>query len=143
MDKYGIQIAIVPLDNEAFKTSPVPTSANFNLFGVPNVPNMSVEVVAVGIMWDQIPIDATDAITADLSFHDKSAGTNTAIVTAYSFKSTNTSLVAKEVFTFYNGNQRMDSGDTLSLRFTTTSPDTAGLGGSIMIAYRVKEYNGE
>lgn len=142
-DKYGIMFAQIPLDNEAFKTTPVPTNAEFVLFATPSSPNSRVEVLSAAITWATIPIDATDPITADLSFHDASADSDTVLQDDYNFKSTNSALVAREATTFWRGNQSLDPGDTLSLIFTTTSPDTAGKGGVVTIAYRVKEWNGE
>lgn len=142
-DKYGIQLQVVPLDNEAFKATPIPTNAEFLIFAAPQKPGCRVEVYSVDLVWATIPIDATDAITFDLSFHDASADTDTVLQDDFSAKSTNTSLVARESATVWTGVQSMDPGDTLSAIFATTSPDTAGKGGALTVAYRIKEWNGQ
>lgn len=144
-DKYGIQFQMVPIDNEALKASPVPSGgAVLPVFAVPSLPNVNIEVVSVGIVYmGVIPVDGTDALTGTLNFWDASADSATALASAVNLKSTNTSLVLKETFTFWTGRQRMDPGDTLSMPLTITTPDTAGDGGFFVVGYRVKEYSGE
>jgi len=145
MDKYGIQFAIMPIDNEALKASPVPSGgAVLPVFAVPSAPNVRVEVIGVGVGYmGVIPVDGTDALTGTLNFWDASAAAATALATAVNLKSTNASLVLKNAWTFWTGNQSMDAGDTLSMPLTITTPDTAADGGFFVVAYRIKEWNGE
>lgn len=145
MDKYGIQLQMTAIDNEALKASPVPSGgAVLPVFAVPQLPNCRVEVYSVGIVYmGVIPIDGTDALTGTLNFWDSSAAAATALATAVNLKSTNASIVLKDVFTFFTGVQSMDPGDTLSMPLTITTPDTAADGGYFVVAYRIKEYNGE
>lgn len=145
MDKYGIQFAIMPIDNEALKASPVPSGgAVLPVFAVPSAPNVRVEVIGVGVGYmGVIPVDGTDALTGTLNFWDASAAAATALATSVNLKSTNASLVLKNAWTFWTGNQSMDAGDTLSMPLTITTPDTAADGGFFVVAYRIKEWNGE
>lgn len=144
MDKYGIQFAIVPIDNEAIKATPVPSAAVLPVFAAPSAPNCRIEVLSVSVGYmGVIPVDGTHAFTGDLNFHDASADTDTVLENDYNFKSTNASLVLKETTTFWHGCQSLDPGDTLSLITTITTPDTAGDGGFFLVAYRVKEWNGQ
>lgn len=143
MDKYGVMLAQVPIDNELLKASPVPDDGVIVFFAAPSVPNCRVEVLAVGLTYNIVPIDGTDALTGDITYHDASADSDTVLLNDFNAKSTNTNLVANECYTLWTGVQSLDPGDTLRLPLTITSPDTAGLGGLITVAYRVKEWNGE
>lgn len=144
MDKYGIMFAQVPIDNEALKATPVPSAAVIPLFALPSSPNSRVEVLSVSLSYHGVvPIDATHAITGDVSFHDASADTDTVLQDDYSVKSTNTAIVLKESVTIWQGCQSFDPGDTLSFVLTVTTPDTAADGGLFTVAYRVKEWNGQ
>ena len=143
-DKYGIQFAMVPIDNEAIKATPVPAAAVLPVFAAPGGINCRIEVYSVSVGYmGVIPIDGTHAFTGDLNFHDASADTDTVLENDYNFKSTNSALVLKETTTFWQGVQSLDPGDTLSLVTTITTPDTAGDGGFFLVAYRVKEYGGQ
>lgn len=135
--------AQIPIDNELLKATPVPDDGKVVFFAVPSRPNSRVEVLGVSISYNVVPIDGTDAITGDIIFHDSSADTDTVLSDDFNYKSTNASLVANEAFTVWAGKQSMDAGDTLRLALTITTPDTAGLGGLITVAYRVQEWNGE
>ena len=143
-DKYGINFTTVPIDNEALKATPVPSSAVLPVFGVPSAPNCRVEVLSVSLTYaGVIPIDASNVMTGDLSFHDASADSDTVLADDYSIKSTNASIVLREALTIWSGCQSMDSGDTLSFILTVTTPDTAADGGYFTVAYRIKEYSGQ
>lgn len=143
-DKYGIQFAIVPIDNEALKATPVPGSAVLPVFGSPSLPNSRIEVLSVSIGYmGVIPVDGSHAITGDLNFHDASADSDTVLENDYSIKSTNASLVLKETLTIWHGTQSLDPGDTLSFILTVSTPDTAADGGFFVVAYRVKEWGGQ
>lgn len=143
-DKYGINFAIVPIDNEAIKATPVPDDAVLPVFAVPSRPNCRVEVLSVSLTYmGVIPVDGSHAFTGDLTFYDASANTATVLADDVDLKSTNASLVLKEAYTIWTGVQSMDPGDTLSMVTTITTPDTAGDGGVFTVAYRVKEWGGE
>lgn len=140
-----VMFAYMPIDNEALKASPVPSGgAVLPVFGVPSIPNARIEVVSVGIGYmGVIPVDGTDPITGTLNWFDASAAAATALATAVNLKSTNTSLVLKNIFTFWTGNQSMDVQDTLSMALTITTPDTAADGGMFVVGYKVRDWNGE
>jgi hypothetical protein len=136
-------LAQVPIDNELIKATPVPDDGKVIIFAVPSRPNSRVEVLSVSLVYNVIPIDASNVATGDLIFHDASADSDTVLLDDFDALSTNASLVANEAFTLWAGKQSMDAGDTLRIALTITTPDTAGLGGLITIAYRVQEWNGE
>ena len=147
-DKYGIQFAIVPIDNEAVKATPVPAAPIWPIFAAPNIPNNRVEVLYVGMACSGVLlVDAADTAFVSLSFHDASADTDTTLVTgaagtAGDMKAAYMTVI-REVYTLFNGVQSLDPGDTLNGLVTITTPTTAGDGYYFIVAYRVKEWNGQ
>ena len=148
MDKYGIHFMHVPIDNEALKTTPVPAAAVLPVFAAPNIPNNRVEVLYVGMTCAGVlAVDAADTILVNLSYHDASADTDTTLVTgaagaAGDLKAAYMAVI-REVYTLFQGVQSLDPGDTLVAPMTITTPTTAGDGYAFVVAYRVKEWNGQ
>lgn len=147
-DKYGISFALVPIDNEAIKATPVPAAAVLPVFAVPNIVNCRVEVLYVGIgAAGVLAIDAAETILMNLSFHDASADSDTTLVTgaagaAGDMKAAYVSVI-REVYTLFSGVQSMENGDTLVAVSTFNTPTTAGDGYFFLVAYRIKEWGGQ
>lgn len=144
----GLQIAIVPIDNESLKASPVPAAALWPVFGAPSFPNCQFQVEAIALGCSGVAvIDAADPCTFNLVFHDKSAAANTTLLTgaagaAGDMKAAG-GVVAKEVVTVWSGKQILDPGDSIYAPVTETTVTTAGDGYYFVVAYRVREWNGE
>jgi hypothetical protein len=136
----GIQFAVVALDNELFKATPVPDDGEQIIFSAPAAPNCRVEVLSVDIAWAIAPVDASNVITGDLVFHDASGNTDTVLADDVDFEGVDTAYEGRSIWV---GNQSLDPGDTLRLEWTITTPDTAGLGGAVIVGYRVKQWNGQ
>lgn len=139
-DKYGIQFAIVPIDNETVKATPVPDDATQIIFGMPSKPNCRAEVLSIGVSFVTLPADGSNVFTYDLVFHDASADADTVLLDDANMLS---GITASEILTVWTGNQSLDPGDTIRSVFTVTTPDTAGVGGAWVVAYRIKEWGGE
>jgi hypothetical protein len=135
-----IQFAMVPLDNELVKATAVPDDGEQVLFVAPAAPNCRVEVLAVTVAWAIAPVDASNVITGDLVYYDASANSATVIADDVDFEAVDTAYEGRSI---WSGVQSLDPGDTITLKFTITTPDTAGLGGVFCVAYRVREWNGE
>jgi hypothetical protein len=143
MDKYGIQFATVAIDNELLKATPVPDDGQQVLFAAPSRPGCRIEVLSVSLCYAIVPVDGSNVATYDLSYYDASANSATVLLDDADALSTNASLIAYENYTVWVGVQSLDPGDTITAKYTITTPDTAGLGGLWTVAYRVKEWNGE
>lgn len=147
-DKYGLQFAFVPIDNEALKAAPVPAAPVFPVFACPESPNCRVEVVYIGIACAGVlVVDAADVILLDLVFHDASADTNTTFMTgaagaAGDLKAAQMGVI-RETTLLSRGLRTLDPGDTIVAPLTIVTPTTAGDGYYFVVAYRVKEWNGE
>ena len=146
-DQYGIQFAIVPIDNEALKATPVPAAAVLPVFGAPSVPNCRIEVVSIGIAGAILVVDAANTVLVDLEYHDASADTDTNLLTGGAgdlgdLKAAG-GLTANEVLTLWHGVQSLDPGDTIRAPLTITTPTTAGDGYYFVVGYRVKVWNGQ
>lgn len=139
-NQYGIQFAQVALDNEILKDTPVPDDGQQVVFTVPAVPNCRVEVLAVTVAFAIAPVDSSHALTADLVYYDASGNAATTIADDVDFEGVDTAYEGRSIWV---GTQSMDPGDTLTLKFTVTTPDTAALGGLVTVAYRVKEWSGQ
>lgn len=146
MDKYGINFAIVPIDNEALKATPVPAAAILPVFAAPSVPNMRVEVLAIGITAGILVVDAADTAFVSLVYHDASADADTTILTGAAASPGDLKAAGgqtiHECLTLWTGVQSLDPGDTIRAPLTITTPTTAGDGYYFTVAYRVKEFNG-
>lgn len=147
MDKYGINFAIVPIDNEAVKGTPVPAAPILPVFAAPNIPNNRVEVLYVGMGCAGVLVIDGTPVTVDLVFHDASADSNTTIVTGAVSAAGDLEAaymtVIREVYTLFLGVQSLDPGDTLVAPLTITAPETAGDGYFFVVAYRIKEWGGQ
>lgn len=144
---YGLQFAVVPIDNEALKATPVPAAPVFPVFGAPSTPNVRVEVVSVSIAGAVLVVDAADPVTINLVYHDASGDADTTLLTgaagAVGDLKAAGGLTANELLTIWRGNQSLDPGDTIRAPLTTTTPTTAGDGYYFLVGYRIKEYSGE
>lgn len=147
-DKYGIKYVIVNIDNEALKASPIPSGgALLPVFSVPNIPNCSVEVVSVSLTAGILATDGTNDLLLNLSFHDKSAASNTTLLTgangaAGDLKAAG-GFTVFEGLTIWKGSQVLDAGDSIHGILTITTPDVAGDGYHFTVGYRVLEWNGQ
>ena len=147
-DKYGINLALVPVDNEYLKQTPVPDDGSQVVFGCPSAPGIRIEVLSVSWSAVTLPTDGTNPITVNIVFHDASADSDTTLLTgaagaAGDLLSAAGISVANEFVTIWNGLQTMDPGDTIRFDLTVTTPDVAGEGGAFLVAYRIKEWNGQ
>lgn len=147
-DKYGLQFAIVPLDNEVLKATPVPDDADQLIFGMPSLPNCRAEVYSVSLMGHVAVADGTDAATYNIVYHDASADTDTTLLTgatgsAGDLESDTDAFTADECITVWHGVQSLDPGDTIRVALTITTPETAGEGYAFVVVYRIKEWNGQ
>mgnify|MGYP001565540638 CR=1 FL=1 len=147
-DKYGIQFMVVPVDNEYLKAVPVPDDGSQVIFGCPSLPGCRVEVLSISWTAVTLPVDAADPVTVTLNFHDASADTDTALLTGAAgalgdLLSAAGISVANEFVTVWHGVQSMDPGDTIRFDLTVVTPTTAGEGGAFLVAFRIKEWNGQ
>lgn len=148
MDKYGIQFAITPIDNEALKATPVPAAAVLPVFSVPSAPNCRVEVLSISLGASGVlVVDAADPVTLNLVYHDASADADTTLLTGTAGNPGDLKaaggLTVQETLTIWSGNKSLDPGDSIRAPLTITTPTTAGDGYYFVTAYRVKEWNGE
>lgn len=147
-DKYGIQFMIVSIDNEGLKAVPVPDDMSQIIFGAPSAPSSRVEIYSISISCDVAVADGTDAATFNLVYRDASADTETTLLTGATgafgdLEATAAILVAREWVTVWQGVQSLDPGDSIRCDITITTPETAGEGYAFLIAYRIKEWNGQ
>ena len=142
-----IKFAIVPIDNEALKATPVPDDAVLPVFGVPSAPGSRVEVLSIGIAGAILVVDAADPITLNLTYHDASADSDTTLLTgaagALGDLKAAGGLTANEVLTLWHGVQSMDPGDTIRAPLSIVTPTTAGDGYYFVVGYRVRQWNGQ
>lgn len=139
-DVYGVGLATVAIDNEILKATPVPDDGQVIIFQCPASPACRIEVVGVDIAFAVAPVDATNVITGDLVFYDASGNAATVIADDLDFEGVDTAYEGRHLWT---GVQSMDEGDTITLKLTVTTPDTAALGGLVTVAYRIKEWSGQ
>ena len=147
-DKYGLQLMVVPLDNEGLKATPVPDDISQIIFGLPSAPNCRAEVYSISLTGVTAVADGTDAATLNLVFHDASADTDTTLLTGATgalgdLEATAAIFVVNEFVTIWHGVQSLDPGDTIRADVTITTPETAGEGYAFLIVYRVKEWGGQ
>jgi len=148
MDKYGIILTLVPVDNEYLKAVPVPDDGSLILIGCPSIPGIRMEVYSVSITGVTAVADGTDAATVTLQFHDASADSDTALLTGATgalgdLEASAGIFVVNEFVTIWQGTQSLDPGDTIRADVGIVTPETAGEGYAFLVAYRIKEWNGQ
>lgn len=139
-DVYGVGLALIPIDNEILKATPVPDDGQVVIFLCPPSPANRIEVTGVSITFAVAPVDASNVITGDLVFYDASANAATVIADDLDFEGVDTAYEGRALWT---GVQSLDEGDTITLKLTVTTPDTAALGGLVAVSYRIKEWSGQ
>lgn len=147
-DKYGLQLLIVPLDNEGLKAVPVPDDTSQIIFGLPSVPGCRAEIYSISLTGVVAVADGTDPASVNLVYHDASADTDTTLLTGATgalgdLEASAGIFVVNEFVTIWQGTQSLDPGDTIRADVTITTPETAGEGYAFLIVYRVKEWNGQ
>ena len=129
----NVGINVVPAE-AMFETSP--TIAELTLLACPDGAGYQLELVGLGVVFHTVPVDGTDAVTADIEFVDDSDSDSvTNLKAAFDFEG----LTARVYNEIWRGSQILDPGDTINVEATITTPDTAGAGAAFIVEYKVKD----
>lgn len=147
-DKYGIHFAIAPIADAYLAASPTPANAKVNIFAAPASPNSRIEVISIDVVCSQqLAVDGTnDVLVGTIKLHDASADSDTTLFTGAAAGAGDlltAVLDLNEAYHLWSGVARLEPGDSIFATLTTTTPDTPGQGYAFIVAYRVKEWNGE
>lgn len=127
----AVQLVVIPID-AALETTP--TESEIALLACPDNVGMKLELLAVGVVAETIPVDSSHAATVDIEWCDDSAADAVADLKTGFDLLTITAKVYNEV---YRGSQILDPGDAVNAEFTVTTPDTASEGAALIVEYRV------
>jgi len=127
----AVQVVVIPAD-AALETTP--TIAELGLLACPDNAGMKLELLAVGVVAETIPVDAGDPATVDIEWCDDSNSDAVADLEASFNLLTITAKVYNEI---WRGSQILDPGDAVNAEFTVTTPDTAAEGIAFVVEFRV------
>jgi hypothetical protein len=129
---------IVPAD-ELFETTP--TSVELCLAACPDDLGYQLELNYIGFRANTLPVDAADAVTADIEWIDDSAADAVAnLVAAYNFLAANNTVLINN--TVWQGSQILDPGDVVNVESGVTTPTTASEGAAFVVAGRILNKSG-
>lgn len=148
MSDLGIQFAIVPLLDEYLATTPVPADAEVLLMAAPQAPNSRIEVLSIDIVClKTLVVDGSNQVIIDtIKVRDASADSDTTIFTGTAGAAGDLLTAVLDLYEPYHlwhGCQSLDPGDSVRAVLDSTTPDTAGVGYSFIVGYRVREWNGQ